>query len=488
MKPKSFATVAGLIVLAAVAQPGSFPSTLAEDRLSLSARPALGNSAAPGRAAPNSGTGFAFHPSGRAVPDGIELPTFALHPTGHNALEPTLGVDRAGRGFLIAADPAGVPFIPSDTLRSTDGGATWQVVTPTVGGQRLHRESNDPYLHVDEDTGRVFMADYLPGCTDLSFTDDAGQTWTNVSELCSLGDHQTMFTGRPTTSTTIGYRNVVYYCAIDGFTFVTVAASCVKSLDGGLTFVRTGEPPFRDPGPTGPGFLFNGMCLGFIGHGTTGPDGTVYVPRNWCGQPFVAISKDEGLSWRRVQVSDIGVAHGTSNLDHDSAVAVDAAGNVFYSWAGPDRLPYLTVSRDGGTTWSKPVNVAPPGLKTATLIALDAAGTGTVAMAFYGSSKNGFGEGVWDGYMMSIPNALESDPLIYAARLNPADDPLEGDCDSATCRAAREFIDAAIAPDGSVWAPFVDACFDGVCDQGGIDLGIAYTPAVGEAVVGRLIP
>lgn len=477
-----------LLLLTFMLQPASLPSPLSQARLSLSAPAGPGISAA-GRATPHYGTAFAFHPSGREVEDTTELPTFALHPTGHNAIEPTLGVDGEGRAFLIAADPAQwPPHFPSDALRSTDGGATWEVVTPALLGQRLHRDTNDPYLHVDEDTDRVFMADYLPGCTDLSYTDDAGTTWTNTAELCGLGDHQTMFTGPPTTSSTIGYENVVYYCAIDGFTVATAAASCVKSLDGGLTFLRTGDAPFRDPGPTGPGFLFDGQCLGFIGHGTAGPDGTLYVPRNWCGQPFVAISDDEGFSWERVQVSDMGVAEGGSNLDHDSAVAVDASGNIFYSWAGPDLLPYLSVSSDGGTTWSEPLNVAPPGLKTATLIALDATATGTVAMSFYGSTENGFGRGAWDGYMMLVPDALDTDPLIYAARLNPADDPLEGDCSSATCRAAREFIDVAIAPDGSVWAPFVDACFDGLCDQGGIDLGVAYTPGVGEAVVGRLVP
>ncbi|MDQ4124901.1 MAG: glycoside hydrolase, partial [Actinomycetota bacterium] len=438
----------------------------------------------------HSGRTVAFRASGRkvAAPARRAAPAFALHPTGHNAVEPTLGVDSRGRGFLIATDAAEWPMFPSDTLRSVDGGRTWDVVTPSVGGQRLHRNSTDPYLHVDEDTGRVFMADYLPACTDLSFTDDGGQTWTNTRSLCGLGDHQTMFTGPPTTSTPIAYENVVYYCAIDGFTAAAAAASCVKSIDGGLTFVRTGEPPFSDPGPRGPGFLFDGQCLGLIGHGTTGPDGTVYVPRNWCGQPFVAISRDEGLTWDRVQVSDIGVASGGANLDHDSAVAVDAAGNVFYAWAGPNGLPYLSVSQDDGKTWRRPVEIGPPGLKTATLIAIDAERNGRVALSYYGSTANGHGEGVWDGYMMLLPDALERDPLVYSARVNPPDDPLEGWCDTATCRAAREFVDVAIDRDGGVWAPFVDACFAEGCDIGGLDAGVAYTPAIGEAVVGRLLP
>lgn len=442
------------------------------------------------RAASNSGRAIAFHPSGRKVAAAARraAPAFALHPTAHNAIEPTLGVDGEGRAFVITTDAAQWPMFPSDTIRSTDGGKTWEVVTPAIGGQPLHRNSGDPYLHVDEDTGRVFMADYLPACTDLSFTDDGGKTWTNTPGLCGLGDHQTMFTGSPTTSTPIGYENVVYYCAIDGFTVAAAAASCVKSIDGGLTFVRTGGSPFSDPGPRGPGFLFDGVCLGLIGHGTTGPDGTLYVPRNWCGQPFVAISHDEGITWDRVQVSDIGVASGGANLDHDSAVAVDRAGNVFYSWAGPDGLPYLSVSRDGGTTWSEPLEIGPPGLKTGTLIAIDAAASGTVALAFYGSTSNGHGKGTWDGYLMLLPNALARDPIVYSARLNPADDPLEGECDTSTCRAAREFVDVAIGPDGSVWAPFIDACFAGECDVGGLDAGVAFTPAIGEAVVGKLNP
>ncbi|MDQ3953299.1 MAG: glycoside hydrolase [Actinomycetota bacterium] len=487
--------LAGLLMAALAGSPAptvsrSHASHSHAHRLDLRSVPASFARQSTGGAVPHAGRAVAFHPSGRAPSAAARraAPAFALHPTNHNAIEPTLGVDRRGRAFLIATDAAEWPMFPSDALRSTDHGKTWDVVTPSAGGQRLHRNSSDPYLHVDEDTGRVFMADYLPVCTDLSFTDDGGESWTSTRALCGLGDHQTMFTGRPTTSSTIGYENVVYYCAIDGFTVAAAAASCAKSLDGGLTFVRTGEPPFSDPGPQGPGFLFDGQCLGLIGHGTTGPDGTVYVPRNWCGQPFVAISKDEGLSWDRVQVSDIGVASGGANLDHDSAVAVDRDGNVFYSWAGPDGLPYLSVSRDGGRTWTKPFEIGPPGLKTATLIALDATGRGKVALAYYGSTHNGHGEGAWDGYVMLLPDALSNDPLVYSARLNPPDDPLEGWCDTATCRAAREFVDVAIAPDGGVWAPFIDACFGGVCDQGGLDAGVAYTPAIGEAVVGRLAP
>lgn len=436
-------------------------------------------------ARPYAGKGVAFHPSGKRVPKRLKklAPRTTLSRTGVSAIEPTLGVDSKGRAFMIAVHPEQLPQLPSDTLRSTDGGRTWEIVTPTVGGQRLHRASSDPYLHVDEDTDRVFMADFMPACTDLSFTDDGGDSWTNAPSPCGLGDHQSMFTGPPVTSQTRGYENVVYYCAIDGFITASAASGCIKSLDGGLTFLRTGNAPFRDPATELPG---SPICHGgLLGHGTASPDGSVFLPRIWCGQPYVAVSRDEGLTWQRVRVSDVGAASGGANHDHDAAVAVDDRGNVFYAWASPDGFPYLSVSRDSGKTWSDPIEIRPPGVKTATLLALDADAKGHLAFAFYGTDTSGYdAPNGWHGYVMVTSDGLSKDPLFYSARVNPQDDPLEGTCDTSTCRAAREFIDVAISPDGSVWAPFVDACFDGICDEGGLDAGVVFTPAVGEGVVG----
>jgi hypothetical protein len=130
------------------------------------------------------------------------------------------------------------------------------------------------------------------------------------------------------------------------FAFGTFTA-CSKSIDGGITFVRTGTPPYTDdPTQEGGSQGVQGHCGGAVGHGAVGPDGTVYLPRGWCGKPYVAISEDEGATWEKVQVAGNGMAVGPGQEEHEMNVAVDADGTVYTTWIAQDRLPYLAVSRD----------------------------------------------------------------------------------------------------------------------------------------------
>ena len=90
----------------------------------------------------------------------------------------------------------------------------------------------------------------------------------------------------------------MYYCAIDApGVSLGVATSCIKSTDGGETFLRTGAPAFVANPNTDEGTnSLPGTCAtGASGHGVGGPDGTIYIPRAWCEQPWLGISKDEGL-------------------------------------------------------------------------------------------------------------------------------------------------------------------------------------------------
>src|SRR4029450_173308 len=86
------------------------------------------------------------------------------------------------------------------------------------------------------------------------------------------------------------------------------------------------------------------------------PDAPVSVPRRSGGEPFVAVSHDEGGSWTNVQVANNGSA------SEANRAAVDARGHGYYTWVGDAHLPYIATSRDEGQTWSAPVQLAPPGV------------------------------------------------------------------------------------------------------------------------------
>src|SRR5262249_9385871 len=120
----------------------------------------------------------------------------------------------------------------------------------------------------------------------------------------------------------------------------------------------------------------------WAGNPVVGADGTVYVPKRFAGQPEVAISHDEGLSWQRVLVAHNGSGGETPRM------AIDAAGNAFYTWVSAAHLPFLTYSRDGGATWSAPIALAPRGLREADIPRVAAMGNGRVAVAYVGSTDS----------------------------------------------------------------------------------------------------
>jgi hypothetical protein len=416
------------------------------------------------------GKAVAYYPGGPPLKGKLarKAPDARLYRVGLNAAEPTLGVTERGSVFYTALQ--GNTRI--DVLRSADDGKTWDIVSPKLpNGQNAHRLSVDPFIYVDDTEGvnRVFNIDLTAACSYLSFSDDEGKSWTTNPLACGqpVNDHQALFAGPPVRSVTVDYPNVVYYCWND-----VATTSCSKSLDGGLTWVRTGAPPY--PGASAGDQRF---CGGLTGHGHVGPDGTVYVPRGWCGQPWISVSKDEGITWTQVQVADNGIP------DHESAVATDSDGNVYYTWMDAKmRLPYLAVSRDQGATWSKPIPIGPPGLKEGNLPTIDASAPGKVAIAYLGSENSPGGPDwpeeppcspialecpyppeyekvTWNGYMTMTANALAKRPVFYTSTINDKKDPLiRTTCGPGRCRATYDFIDIEIAPDGTPWAAFVDGC------------------------------
>jgi hypothetical protein len=364
----------------------------------------------------------------------------------------------------------------TDVMRSTDGGKTWENTNPRLQGIDERPVSLDPYVFVDDrldgDTARIYTIDLTLACSYLSFSDDDGSSWTTSPLSCSrpVNDHQTLFSGPPVSSTTVGYPNVLYYCWND-----VGSSSCAKSLDGGLTFLNTGEPAFTgySPGSADPGFYgVDGFCGGLHGHGAVGEDGTVYLPREYCGVPYLSMSTDEGLTWTNVKVSDIrSTSQPETGTGHPS-VAVDAKGNIYYTWIGADdRALYLSVSKDGGTKWSKPVTVNVPAVKEANIPQIDVKGPGKIAIVYYGSENSPFpkcklecdakayAKTKWNGYLTVSADALSADPTFFTGTINSPSDPLiRARCGPGRCHWAYDFIDVEIGPDGLAYGAFVDGC------------------------------
>jgi hypothetical protein len=452
------------------------------------------------------GPGVAYRAGEQGI-DGAIVGSGRMYRTGFQAGEPTLGVTKDGTMFYQALD--GGPVV----ARSKDWGKTWKDVSPEIAGRKRHPDTLDPFLWVDNETGRVFTYDFFFGCSELSFTDDGGQSWTTTTLNCGLMDHQNLFAGPAALSTPIGYEHVVYSCSSQaGATIYSVAAQCLKSLDGGLTWAPTGEPAFVTNHQPENDLGIEGYCHGAIGHGFVGKDGTVYVPKAFCGQPWLAISKDEGLTWERVQVAKNGVPQTTIGVyEHEASVAADDKGNVYYFWMGADRQPYLAVSRNG-KKWSNPIPVGPPNLKEATLPHLAVGGVGKVAVVYYGSTDSPgkpfpqnddcrdkmvecfrnlfflnppdpkrYRDVTWNGYMTVSADVLAMRPTFHTVTVNDPGDPfVRGACGPIRCKSVYDFIDVVIDKQGRPWGSYVDICIQVCATDGPNNMG-------NEGVVGTIV-
>ena len=429
------------------------------------------------------GPAVAHRAGGRPV-SASNVPDARIYQVAGAAIEPTIGITKKGDVFYTAT--AGLTGV--DVMRSTDDGGTWEETSPRFPtGHKSHPLTLDPYLYVSEATGRIFNIDLMVACSNLSFSDDNGATWVTNPIACGrpVNDHQTLFSGPPALTPTTVFPELVYYCWND----FGAGSSCSKSVDGGISWAPTGSPAFTGYNPQGEEQGAGNLCGGFHGHGVVGPDGTVYLPKEYCGQPWLGISKDEGATWTRVQVAD----NTTERLGSDTSVAVDAKGNLYSAYENESQKLFLVTSKDGGMTWSAPKMVAAPGVKEVTLPTLDVGAPGKVAIAYVGSENSRFSkcapdcstddyQGVrWNGYITMTVNAFADDPLFYSGTANAKSDPLYvGRCDFSTrCRPLLDFIDVEIAPDGTPWAAIVDACSPACAESGVND---AET-----AVVGRLI-
>ncbi len=406
--------------------------------------------------------------NGSALP-GAFAGDLALVPVGGESylgttnFEPTVGSDPDGCLYTTAFRGTGTG---TRIFASCDEGASWADIGPNLlsgpgSSEPCTRNSNDPYVHVDRDTGRVFSSDlHVLVTSTLHYTDDKGESWTcNVlggGLPPGVHDHQTIATGVPRVTPTVGYPNMVYYCINR-----VGDSSCAASPDGGLGFgpMITVFPGVQTASDTGD----NEICGGLHGHVETDHEGRLFMPKAQCGVIEVARTEDDGLTWTRSVVStSLGIAPGS----HEVRVASDEANNLFVIWNAADGLPYMAMSVDHGTTWSVPRMIAPPDVTYTGRPAIYAAGNGSVAWAYIGITHPE-GADVPDdeirilAYMGAMWNATPDGNWVLATlTTHDPRDPIDVGrrCWVVRCGGIGDFIDLTITPNGRPWAAFADMC------------------------------
>lgn len=375
---------------------------------------------------------------------------FATYETKYRGGEPTVGVLKNGSLVLQAF---------TSVLRSGDGGRTWAEV------KRVGDTTMDPYIHVDAVTGRILSSQLLVGCQLISMSDDGGETWTDLPTQCGTVDHQKLGSGPWRNPADKPYPRNVYTCMNHA-----ADTACAISLDGGVTW---GPPipafPGVDPtAPQGAGGV-PGFCGGLLGDPVSAPDGTLYLPREYCGRPFLGVSTDDGLTWSRHHVSAPAQARPIAFGANNPSVAVAADGTVFYAWTGEDYAHYVARSRDRGRTWTKPWRLNPPGVGSTTFPVIVAGRSGAVATAFIATrGRSGIGpdavdkDARWHLYVSITRNGNASRPTWSTQRVTR--DPVMPGCIGrhgfAPCdnSSMLDFNDIALDRSGRVVVSYSDGC------------------------------
>lgn len=407
------------------------------------------------------------------------------------AFEPTMHAGPDGDLYYALTDDGGVTIgFGAGVAHSGDLGATWEDVTPTLGGEKLPPETYDPYVYVDPWTGRVFSfhMDPILTCSILSFSDDKGETWTTNPVGCGptgVWDHQTLVAAPPTEGTALlgDYPNVLVQCVN-----AIYAAVCARSLDGGLTWTH-GVPVEANT------WLASGNGAQH-GHLVSEADGTIYLPTSEGGKnPVVFISRDSGLTWERSQISDKDMPF------QDPTIAVDDAGTIWAAFQDNAGVLWLSSSTDDGASWSEDVRITPEGV-IGTKPAMVAGDAGHIAIAYPGTDDvASFGEigglsdleqraVVWGGFVTASTDADQPDASFTTVEVT-GDDPLirggDGCISGDRCKFEVDFIEATVTPDGQVFASFSDGCIrscvtnpTGNNDAGSVGAAVAVTLPLDE--------
>ena len=389
--------------------------------------------------------------------------------------EPNIGVTSSGAVFTSAF---------STVMRSLDGGATWEavhthaipVVADTAG------DNNDPMLWVDAWTDTVYNAPMFPIllCASIYASADDGATWpATPTPACGDApfDHQKLASGpkgpepNPLTDT-MSHPTVLYLC----YNGVAVT-NCMASYDGGQTWpvnrptvVNTIGLVVPQEQPTALSPCFSGQN----GHPTVSFQGVVAMLRTWsCVQPILTYSTDSGLTWQNVPgpgfpggPSPFLTTANAHSIDPEVAFTPDGTMYVlFQSW---DHRAYLARTPDLGATWEGPFDVTPPGTSTTVFAALGAGDDGRVAMAFLAANGTGSSANVdhgtrWHLHIVASEDADAEDPTFVSYQATPDEDPVQvgqihqgGGTDGD--RNLLDFIDGAVAPDGTFYVSFSDGC------------------------------
>jgi hypothetical protein len=345
----------------------------------------------------------------------VHVDATAANQTG----EPSISVAPDGTEYIVA--PGGAPgaraplaaggagFGGGLIWRSDDRGRTWT----WLGAFDLAGEGGDTDIAVTP-SGTLFASSLsYNGCSGVGVSSDRGETWSDdplagCARVPAMNDRQWTATyGENTVYTVIGdtLRHDIDMVRSTMTDPLVVPSSTLELYAGG---------DYQWPGTIavdqrrGTSYVvWNTAGAPNNCDQSTGADPC--VPRDASGQTpdqiYVSVVPDGATS---APAPRLVASRTFDTFDSFVTDAVDAAGNVYVTWterhpAQQETWTMLSVSRDGGRTWSAPakVNRAP---STTAFPWVSAGDAGRIAVSYYGTTAHGnspqmvAGSALWSVY------------------------------------------------------------------------------------------
>lgn len=344
--------------------------------------------------------------------------------------EPSLSLDVASNGVnAYVSAPQSVPAIVGGILnpgackqgvafwRSTNGGGSFSpgrcIGSGLGGGDNSTAVTPNHKLYV-ADLEAVAAA--ICRSTDFGLTfssPDGGGCTTLVSDQTGPEDDRPWLTAGP--------QNQVYFTYHDfafGFPLIERSDDSARTFAPCGTILQPGSAAQTNYSPLG-GTL--------VANPAVDKSGSLYVevsePTNTAitnvasviTNLYMAVGKGGCKNGTVFKDSTIYANPGANLGNIFDADTVDGGGTVYVVAAGKTRASdtafnvWLFVSHDGGTSWSKPVQVNPPGLKANVMPAIvGGPKAGQVAIGWFGSSTSNTPNGtqdVWNYYVATSTSA-----------------------------------------------------------------------------------
>jgi len=315
---------------------------------------------------------------------------------GENAGEPTIGFNPNSRRamYISGLQTLRVTF-PEDIAPAGSVAGSCDAQWDDVSYVLTSKKSLDPILFTDPRTGRTFVSQLnsvvppaspvLVGLNSLmAFTDDDGASWTPAQINPPDGSYDHQSVGAGPYPASLPLGNEVNKgSAVYYCSQVGVNGLCSRSDTGGLTFNRSV-----------PIFGLTDGCGGIHGHPKVAPDGTVYVPVRGCNNvQAVSVSEDGGITWTVRRVQGEGFAAKTPPGILDPTVGIASDGTVYFAYISGETgggKAKVAVSKDKGRTWINHSDIgASHGLNNAVFATAIAGDPTRAAVAFLGTTESG---------------------------------------------------------------------------------------------------